>query len=82
MKQATQDIQTAAKSVPRRGQAAVQTIFVGGSIAAVICYFFPPPKELHEHIVAIIIFGWNTLSWFLGKLWEILAKRWGINGSG
>lgn len=78
MKQTAQDIQEAARSVPKRANAAIQTVAVGGSIAAVICYFFPPPQEIYAHIVALIIFGWNTLAWFLGKLWAILAKRWGI----
>ena len=43
------------------------TIALGGSIAAVVTYYAQPPEALHAHVVAIVIFLWQSLVFGMGK---------------
>lgn len=53
------------------------TVAIGGSIAAVITNYWPPPEALHSHVVALVVFGWNTVVFIIAFFWR---KYFGDNG--
>lgn len=53
-----------------RVTAAAHTVGIGGTIAAVTTYYLQPPPEIYAHVVALIIFTWNTCARVATVFWR------------
>jgi hypothetical protein len=64
------NVETKTEVAGNRMASAVNTVALGGTIAAIVTYYYPPPEELHSHVDALLIYGWNSLVFFVGHLWS------------
>ena len=58
---------TTAEIAGNRLVSGASTIALGGSIAAIVTYYLQPPEVLHAHIVALVIFFWQSAVFGVGK---------------
>ena len=68
-------VESAGDILTNRFVSAASQIGMGGSIAAIATYYMHPPEQLHAHVVALVIFAWNSLVFLVTFAWRRKFKE-------